>query len=187
MDITLYQEKNTISLKKIKSKQELAEDKDYQGYLINSDEKEIRRILDTLKAKKQNKLIFVQAKEDLFNRRLIETCKINYLVSLELNPGKDTLKQRDSGLNHVSAKAAAKKNIPIVINFSALQSLDKKAKAKATSRIIQNIIICRKAKCKIKIASFATNSKEIVSENQLKAFLFSLGASSQQVSDSTNF
>ena len=187
MDITLYADKTTISLKQISSKQDLAEDKEYRGYLINSDEKQIRIITETLKARNQKKLIFVQAKDDEFNRRIIETCKINFLVSPELNQGKDTLKQRDSGLNHVSAKFSAKKNISIVINFSELETLDKKIRAKAISRIMQNIKISRKAKCKIKIASFAQTKENLTSENQLKTFLFSLGASSQQVFDSCDF
>lgn len=187
MDIILADiKKDALVFKKIHSKQDLKEEK-LDGYLIESDEKEVRRIIDTLKAKGEKKILAVVGKNDEFNRRIIETCKVQYLVSPEFSEGKDTLKQRDSGLNHVSAKAAAKKNISIVINFSEIEKLDKKSKAIVLSRIMQNLIVCRKAGCKIKIASFASNEKEFVSEYDLRAFLFSLGASSQQVSEAFEF
>jgi len=186
MDITLFPSQGNIFLKKINSKTGLTEDK-LDGYLIDSDEKEIRRIIDILKAKKQKKIIAIQGRDDAFNRRIIETCKVDYLVSPESEPKKDSLKQRDSGINHVVAKEAKKKNIPIVINFSELNKLDKKSKSKKISRIIQNLKICRKNQCKIKIASFAETKEQIADEYSLKSFLFSLGASSQQVGEATQF
>ena len=184
MDITLFPNKPNLFFKKIKSKADFNSDS-CDGYLIESDEKEIRRILDTLKAKKEKKLIAVQGKDDEFNRRMIETCKINFLVSPE-NLGTDTLKQRGSGLNHVLAKAAKKNNIAVVINFSNFAS-DKKQQALRIARIMQNIIICRKSGCKIKIATFAESQSQLRDERELKSFLFSLGASSQQASDGCNF
>ena len=188
MDISLYKEKNCLSLKEIKSKKELDDFKEeVDGFLIDSDEKEVRKITESLKNKKLKKLIIVNARDDNFNRRMIETCQINALVSLELNKEKDTLKQRSSGFNHVIAKEASKKGVSVIINFSKLERLDKREKARALAKIIQNINICKKNKCNIKIASFAKNKSEIKNEIQLKAFLFSLGASSQQVAKATDF
>ena len=186
MDITLFKKKGSIFLKELSSKKDISNEES-EGYLITSSEKEIRSIISSLSSKNIKKPIFVKANDDLFNRRIIETCKIDYLVSLELNPSKDTLKQRSSGLNHVLAKEALKKEINFVINFSEIKKLNKEEKIKAISRIIQNIKVCRKAKCNIKIASFAKSEEEIISEEELKSFLFSLGASSQQVGQSTNF
>lgn len=201
MDIVLFpsSEKNLISLKKIKSKNELSEnkDKEYSGYLIESDEKEIRRIVETLKARKthkgsaleeQNKIIAVAGRDDAFNRRIIETIKTDFLVSPEKYTEKDGLKQRDSGLNHVTAKAAAKNNISIVIDFSDVSNIaNKKEKSIRLAKIMQNIVVCRKVNCPIKIASFAEDKTKIIDEYSLKAFLFSLGESSQQVGNATNF
>jgi RNase P/RNase MRP subunit p30 len=188
MDISLYKEKNCLYLKEINSKKELDNfNEGTDGFLMDSDEKEVRKITESLKNKKLKKLIFVKAKDDLFNRRMIETCHINALVSLELNKERDTLKQRSSGFNHVIAKEASKKGVSIIIDFSALEKLEKKEKAKAIAKIIQNINICKKNNCNIKIASFARNKNELKNEIQLKAFLFSLGASSQQVSKACGF
>ena len=114
MDIVLnpqLKSKTAIALKKISSKREIVEDKEYDGYLIEGDEKIVRSITEFLKSKKEKKVIAILGRDDEFNRRVIETCKIDYLVSPERGHVRDTLKQRDSGLNHVVAKEAVKKNI----------------------------------------------------------------------------
>jgi len=185
MDITLFQGKNSIFLKKISSKKEISEKDDSDGYLIDSDEKETRKIADSFRQKNQKKIIAVLGRDDAYNRRIIETMNINYLVSPERDykEKKDTLKQRDSGINHVLGKIAKEKNIPIVINISELIKLKKSDKSRIISRIMQNIKICRKTKCQIKIATFASDKTELQNEHDLRAFCFSLGMSSQQVSD----
>lgn len=187
MDITLFKKTGALYFKKISSRAQLT-DLDVDGFLIDSDEKEVRRILDVLKAKKEKKLIAVKAKDDDFNRRIIETTKVNFLVSPELNQSKDSIKQRDSGLNHVVANAAAKNNIPLLIDFSAIFKLaSKEEKSKTLARIMQNLVLCRKSNCKIKIATFAEEENQCRTEGELKSFLFSLGASSQQTTEACKF
>jgi len=163
-DINLLKSKDVLFLKKIKSKQDLKDSNSCDGYLIDADEKTIRRIIDILKDKKQKKLIAVLGRDNSFNRRMLEKTKINYLISPELAGKKDTLKKRDSGLNHVLAKLAKQNNIEIIIDFFSVKKLEPKEKAIRLGRIMQNIRICRKAKCKIKIASLALNKKEITGE-----------------------
>jgi len=183
-DINLFKTKGSIFLKKISTKSELSEDS-YDGYLIDSSEKEARRIIESLKTKKG--VIALVGGDDTFNRRAIETLKINYLLSPEKKTANNTLKQRDSGLNHVIAKEAAKRNITILIDFAKIQKLSGKEKSLHLEKLIQNIKICRKAKCKIKIASLASNKMEVVDEKSRSAFGVSLGMSSAQARDSTQF
>jgi ribonuclease P/MRP protein subunit RPP1 len=184
MDILLKPlKKDALIFQKIKSKNEIQEN--YDGYLIDSDEKEIRKIIEALKNKK--KKIAVLGKDDNFNRRIIETCRINYFVSPEKNNQRDTLKQRDSGLNHVVAKEAREKDISIVIGLADVLKASGKNRSLLLARIMQNIKICRKVGCKIRIATFAENKEDLRSEGELKAFLFSLGMSSQQVRDAFEF
>jgi len=183
-DINLFKTKDSIFLKKIKSKSELTND-DSDGYIIESSEKEARRIIQSLKDK--NKIIAITGGDDAFNRRIIETLKINYLISPEQGNKKDNLKQRDSGINHVVAKLAKEKNIIIVIDMSEIIKLKKMEKALRLEKIIQNIKICRKAKCKFKIASLANSNKNILSEIGRKSFGISLGMSSLQSSESVRF
>lgn len=165
---------------KISSKSQLPE-KIAEGDFIlidtNGNEKETRRIMDSLKGKKVT--VGVYGSDDFFNRRVVETMKINYLINAERNiqDKKDTLKQRDSGLNHVVAKEMASKNISLVIDFENFAQLSKQEKVLILTRIIQNVKICRKAKCSIKILSNGRDKKDI------EAFASSIGMSSQQVSD----
>jgi ribonuclease P/MRP protein subunit RPP1 len=165
---------------KVSSKSQLPE-KIAEGDFIlidtNGNEKETRRIMDSLKGKKVT--VGVYGHEDFFNRRVVETMKINYLINAErnLNDKKDTLKQRDSGLNHVVAKEMATKKISLVIDFENFAQLSKQEKALILARIIQNIKVCRKAKCSIKILSNGRDKKDI------EAFASSIGMSSQQVSE----
>ncbi|MBP7708203.1 hypothetical protein KA107_00840 [Candidatus Pacearchaeota archaeon] len=177
-DITLFKTEGSIFLKEISNKTE-SSFQDSNGFLLNMDEKEARRTIESLK--KSNKKMAVLARDDEFNRRALETLKIDYLVSPENNPGKDNLKQRSSGFSHVLAEIAKKKNIQIVVDLNWLNSLQGKQKAIAISRIIQNIKICRKAKIDLKLASFATKPGNLLDEKQIKAIGFSLGMSSEQV------
>jgi RNase P/RNase MRP subunit p30 len=168
-----------MKLKNIKSKTELSDKDNLDGYLIDADEKMARRIVESLKQKKFAGVIAVLGRSGGFNRRAVETLKINYLVSPELGDRKDSLKQRDSGLNHVVAKAAKTRGVEIVINFDSLSEMGEKAKALRLARIIQNVKICRKAGCGIKIWG-------VVDEKSLKSFGEGLGMSSGQVSKCCN-
>ena len=173
----------------IKSKQDinLEKLKEINILIIDADEKLARSILESLKGKGIKTPVGIFGRDDKFNRRAIETLKINYLISpeREITMGrdkfrrKDSLKQRDSGLNHVVAKAAAKKGIAIVIDFSEVKYLHGKEQTKKIARIMQNIIICRKAKTKIKIWDLENKAKK----KDLMDFGFSLGMSSQQAKE----
>jgi ribonuclease P/MRP protein subunit RPP1 len=184
-DITLFKKENSIFLKVITKKEDLKKDDMVEGYLIDADEKTARRIIDSLK--KSNKIIALQGRDNAFNRRAIETLKINYLVNVEFGSKKDGLKQRDSGINHVVAKEAAKKGIGFVIDFNYLRMLDGEELARVLSRIIQNIKICRRAKVEIKLASFAESKNDLPNEKDIEGFLTSLGMSSQQVKTAKKF
>jgi RNase P/RNase MRP subunit p30 len=164
----------------LSSKSQLPKEIKSEEFLLidtNGNEKELRRILDSLKGKKA--IVGVYGHGDFFNRRIIETTKINYLINPEriLKEKKDGLKQRDSGINHVVAKEMTKKKIALLIDFDSLESLNKKEKVIVISRIIQNVKICRKAKTKIKILSKSEDKKG------LEAFASSIGMSSQQVKE----
>ncbi len=163
-------------MKIIQSKKEIPENINKKILLIDSDEKTARAIIASLKQKKFKNKIGVFAQDNKFNRRAIETLNIDYLLFSEFKNKKNTLKQRDSGLNHVIAKEAAQKNIAIVIEISRLRKQNQREQAETISKIIQNIKICRKAKCKIKIYDLDKKSNNY----DLKAFATSLGMSSQQ-------
>ncbi len=181
-DINLFKTKDSIYLKTVKAKIEVSKDDSCDGFLIDSSEKEARRIIESLKG--SGKKIAIVGGDDAFNRRAVETLKINYLISPERGSKKDNLKQRDSGINHVIAKETAKRDVIVVINFNEIQKLKGKEKALRLGRLIQNVKICRKAGCDIKIASLTSNQKSLVNEIGRKSFGVSLGMSSEQATRS---
>ena len=80
-----------------------------------------------------------------------------------------------------------KRNITILINMSEIMKLDEFEMARRLERIIQNIKICRKANCEIKIASLAMTKKKTINERGRKSFVISLGMSSSQSAKATKF
>lgn len=182
-DLNLFKTENSICLKKIKTKTDLSPKDDCDGYLIESSEKEARKIIASLKDKKFKGKVGLIGGDDAFNRRAIETLKINYLVSPERGEKKDSLKQRDSGLNHVVAKIMKEKGVEVIIDLNEVSGLKGKQKALRIVKIIQNVKICRKAGCKIKIASLASDKGDLIDEKGRVSVGVSFGMSSVQASD----
>jgi len=182
-DINLFQTEDSIYLKKIKSKTEVLKDGEWDGFLIDSSEKEARRIIASLKDKKIKCKIGFIGGNDALNRRVIESLKIDYLISPERGIKVDSLKQRDSGLNHVIAKLSREKNISIIVDMNEVGKLKGKERALRLEKIIQNIKICRKAFCNIKIVSMAETKKDLIGEKERISIGISLGMSSVQSSE----
>jgi RNase P/RNase MRP subunit p30 len=82
-------------------------------------------------------------------KKVLEKENIEILL-LNQSGRKDFQKQRNSGLNHVMAKLAKKKEIIIGINLDELIKSSEKEKAAIIARIKQNIKICNKNKLKMK-------------------------------------
>ncbi len=194
MDINLFRAEDSIYLKKIKSKSEISKDDSCDGYLIEADEKMARRIVESLrKSGKKIGIVFPRdgsgepGGNDAFNRRVVETLRVDYLVSPERGDKKDSLKQRDSGINHVVAKLAKEKGVLIVVDFNSIRKLKGKELALRLGRVIQNVKICRKASCGFRIGSFGSCGSEVVDEKGRKVFGLSLGMSTKQSRESILF
>lgn len=128
-----------------------------------------------IKSSKEKPLV-VMAQNDEFNRKILEYGHFDILLGVEKGTKQRTLRQIDSGFNHVLAAIATKNKVALGIDMAELASLPKENKALRIERIIQNIIICRKAKTKIKILNFK-DKKDAFS------FLLALGSSTQQAKE----
>jgi RNase P/RNase MRP subunit p30 len=128
----------------------------------------------------KEKPIIVLAKDSAFNRKIAEYGKFDILMSVEYSANNQKLRTLDSGLNEILARIAQKNDIAIGLDIKEIKSLDKKRRAIVLERVIQNIRICRKTKCKIRILNY-NNEKTAFS------FLLSLGASTLQAKEATSF
>ncbi len=139
---------------------------------------EARKII--LKVKKENpkEEIIVLAQDDEFNRKILEMKNVNMLLSPELHDRKEKLKERDSGLNEVLCNIAAKNKIKIGIKLDEITKKQPKEKAIILSRIIQNIMLCKKSGAEIKV--FSNDKRAAFS------LLLTLGASTEQAKEAVD-
>jgi len=132
----------------------------------------------------KNKLIIIEGNSDLINRASLESKKTFMLLSPEKIRKSDSLNSKNSGLNQVLCEIARKNSK--IIGINAQDIIDKAGnksdaeKANIIGRIMQNIKLCRKYKCKIIILS-CTNHPE--SKEKIKSLSQSLGFSTQQIKD----
>lgn len=134
-----------LSLNAKNLKEQKSADKMEQIFIHENNFDKARKLI---KADKDKKIIF-SSDDDELNRKILDKENINVLL-INQTGRKDFQKQRDSGLNHVLAKIAKKKNVIIGINFDEIIKSEGKEKARILSRISQNIKICSKNKLKMK-------------------------------------
>lgn len=134
---------------------------------------EARKQIQKIKKEDPKGKIIVIAQSEEFNRKILENKDVNVLLSPELHERGDRLKQRDSGLNEVLCKIAAKNKIKIGIDTDKIREKKGKELAVVLARIIQNIILCKKAGTDL-IMLGKHDKKDAFS------FLITLGASTSQ-------
>src|SRR3989344_5819918 len=101
------------------------------------------------------KPIIIKAKDDSFNRKVLEYGKFDILLFPQENKKhKDKPKQLDSDLNHVLARIAKKNKVSIGFDLEQIRNLEIKEKAHVLARIKQDIKTCRKIKTKISLINY---------------------------------
>ena len=110
---------------------------------------------------------------------ILENKKVSILISPENTLGKDKLKERDSGLNHILCKSA--KEIDVIIGFSLSSILNAGDTHIVLGKIMQNITLCRKFNVETTIASFAQNSFEMRSPHDLVSLFKMLGCKNPHI------
>jgi len=103
-------------------------------------------------ARKNGKAVIFSSNDDELNRKILEKENVDCLL-INLAGRKDRMKQRDSGFNHVLAKAAKAKNVTIGINLDEIASSQGKEKSEILARVRQNIKLCNKNKLKMTFIS----------------------------------
>lgn len=137
---------------------------------------EARKKILEAKKKNQEEKIALLSQDDEFNRKALEIKGLDILIINENIEIKDYSKQRNSQLNEVLAKLASKNNISIGIQIEEIVKKENKEKARALSRLKQNIMLCKKAKAKL---IFMGNIRD---KRALQSLLIVLGADTNQAS-----
>lgn len=135
----------------------------FNGLEINDKNKGLKNTADITFAKG----------DDLNNRQIVESVKPDVIYSAEGSRSKDFIHQRASGFNHVIARIAKEKKVIVGFNFSdLLQGNDL-----VIGRMMQNILLCRKFKLDVCIASFAKDPYDMRFLPDAKAFFETVGMS----------
>ena len=137
---------------------------------LNEARKQVQKILKENPSQK----IALLSQDDEFNRKALEIKGLSMLVINENLNQQDYMKQRASGLNEVLAKICADKNITIGIQIEQIINKPDVEKARALARLSQNIMLCKKANCRL---TFTGNIRD---KKALQALLLSLGANTSQ-------
>ncbi len=140
---------------------------------LNEARKEIQK-LQKLQKEKSPEKIAILSQDDEFNRKALEIKGIGELIINESLEIKDYMKQRNSGLNEILARICAEKNIAIGIQIEEIIKKSDVEKARALSRLIQNIMLCKKAGARLVLIG------EVKDRLALQSIFLSLGANTKQ-------
>jgi len=178
---------------------ELAEKLGYSGlvlvYEVQNDIPDIKKFKTKLRlktallapqkkvqsARTKSKLVFTRAVED--NRFAFEKARPDLVFAVEEAQPRDFMHQRGSGLNHIMCRFAKENNVKIGFSFNSILNSNAMSRAQIIGRMQQNILLCRKFKCRTVIASFAKNPYEMRSPKDLLAFFTQIGMHQKEAKD----
>lgn len=127
----------------------------------------------------KGKIIFSSQDEEVA-RKVLEKEKIEVFL-IRQKGRKDRQKQRDSGLDSVTAKLAKKGNVKIGIYLDEIINSSEKEKSEILSRIRQNIKLCNKEK--LKMIFITSNEEDMRNIYDLKAIGLVLGMSTWMIKE----
>lgn len=128
---------------------------------------------DIQKARKKSNLVIVLGKGNAKENRIIIEAYPDILVSPHQGSKKDFMRERGSGLDHITCKIAKQEKVAIGIDFSEI--LHTNNRDAIIGRIMQNIKLCRKYKTDMVLATFASSVFEMRAAQDLQAFAQEIG------------
>ncbi len=117
------------------------------------------------------------------SREIIARYQPDLVYNLEMSQQKDFGKFRNSGLDKATVQFAKSNNVIAAVSFSVI--LKSEDPSQVIGRAVQNMVLCRKYKVKLAIASFATTPIEMRSPHDLKSFLLAMGAHTESAKKAT--
>ena len=116
------------------------------------------------------------------NARLtFEKWKPQLAWGAESLPIRDKMHERASGLNHITTRFASEAGTAIA--FSLADVLGAKKQAEVLGRMSQNIMLCRKAKTKMIIGSFASTPQAMRAPRDIIGLFVTLGMHRKEAQD----
>lgn len=128
----------------------------------------------------KSKGIFLGGSTDL-NRTLVDSKNTRFIILNHCDNKRDSLYERDGGLNHVICKLANDKGITFIIDFSQVLAIDLKERAKILSRISQNVFLINKFHNNLRVVF-----PKVWDKLDFEHFLLAIGFSTSLIKNSLN-
>jgi len=106
------------------------------------------------KIRRQYDVLLVRGSDLNLNRRAVETPEVDVLLHPEFE-------RKDSGMNHVMAKLAAKNNVAVELNFREILLSSKNTRARIIHNMMKNVMLCKKYHAPIIICSGAISHLQL--------------------------
>ncbi|MFO8015538.1 MAG: RNase P subunit p30 family protein [Candidatus Woesearchaeota archaeon] len=108
-------------------------------------------------------------------RQAMEDGNVDAVHGFEKIRARDRTNQRISGLDTVLCRIAAQKGKIYCVDFGSMIGMSGSARANAMGKLRQNLMLCRKYRIRVAIASFASGPMMMRNPLDLSAFLAVLG------------
>lgn len=123
---------------------------------------------DVKKLRQKSEVVIVSGGDYEINRAACENKMVDILIHPELN-------RKDSGLDHICAKAAHENNVSIGIDFHQLLESYKKQRIIELANVRKNIMLCKKYKANIVLVSSALTKWDMRNCRDMASLLNVLG------------
>ncbi len=125
--------------------------------------------------------VILRANESI--RHILETLKPAYLYGMEFHEKRDSMHQRNAGLNQVLCSIAEKNKVTMTIPLQELLRCTAAKRSIIIGRISQNCRLCRKYKVKMKLATFASSPYQMRSPRDLMSLALIFGMDTKQAKE----
>jgi RNase P/RNase MRP subunit p30 len=116
-------------------------------------------------------LVIVKTIEKI--RETVEREKPDIIFGMEERPKRDYMHQRNSGMNHIICRIANEKNVAFGLSFTDIRK--NRHQQKLLGRIMQNVRLYNKYKCRVVFGTFAASPFDMRGPLDLVSFLATLG------------
>ena len=169
-----YEGKN--QLKKLKEGIEKVKQKIGIDIFLGFEARSIKELKFLVKIRKEFDILLVRGGGLDLNREACKTSEVDILTHPEYE-------RSDSGLDHVSAKLAAKNQVAIEVNFREILISSKATRSKVLANIQNNIKLAKKFKVPIILCSGAISHWELRDPECLISFAVQLGLELKEAKD----
>lgn len=137
----------------------------------------INELKKLVKLRREYDMLLVRGHDLKLNRAAVRTPEVDILTHPEFN-------RKDSGLNHVLAREAAKNNVAIEINFRNILINTKATRSLVLKNMMQNVKLCKKYNAPIIICSGAISHWQLRDPKQLISMGVLLGLELKEAKNS---